>query len=76
MKFPLSFVLTLLTFCGLFFAVDAAKRYKFVAAKCMEYNSNHQVDGPLKICTFPPKHTISDDEINAVIQHIKTLKLD
>ncbi|XP_059221113.1 uncharacterized protein LOC131995878 [Stomoxys calcitrans] len=48
-------------------------RYKFVAAKCMEYNTNHQVDGPVKICTFPPKHGVSQEEINAVIQHIKTL---
>lgn len=43
----------------------------------MEHNTNNQIDGPLKICTFPPKHaSVPQDEINAVIQHIQTLKLD
>ncbi|XP_073823120.1 uncharacterized protein [Musca autumnalis] len=68
-----------LIFLALFatlFSVEAG-RHQFVPAKCVEYNTNGQVDGPLKICTFPPKHkAVPQEEINAVIQHINTLKLD
>uniref|UniRef100_A0A1I8NAQ8 Uncharacterized protein n=1 Tax=Musca domestica TaxID=7370 RepID=A0A1I8NAQ8_MUSDO len=75
MKF-LQVALVLLALFATLFTVEA-RRYQFVTAKCVEHNTNNQIDGPLKICTFPPKHTpVPQDEINAVIQHIQTLKLD
>lgn len=52
-------------------------RYQFISAKCVERDTQNRLDGPLKVCTFPPKHKpIPEEDINAIIQHIQTLKLD
>ncbi|TMW39855.1 hypothetical protein DOY81_015065 [Sarcophaga bullata] len=50
----------------------AGRRYTFVPATCVEYDTHKQVNGPLKICTFPPKHqSVSQQDINAIIKYIQ-----
>ncbi|KAM7354196.1 uncharacterized protein ACRADG_005960 [Cochliomyia hominivorax] len=67
----------LLALFAFVFTAEAGKRYQFVTARCVEHDTKRQLDGPLKICTFPPKYkSIPEDEINAIIKHIKTLPLN
>ncbi|KAH8237849.1 hypothetical protein KR032_003965, partial [Drosophila birchii] len=55
-----------------------ASRYQFIPARCVEQPGvDRQIGGPLSLCTFPPSHqSPSDEDIQAVIKHIKSLKLN
>ncbi|XP_023308202.2 uncharacterized protein LOC111689973 [Lucilia cuprina] len=67
----------LMALFAIIFSAEAGRKYQFIPAKCVEHDTQKQVDGPLKICTFPPKHKpVPQEDINAVIKHIQTLQLD
>ncbi|XP_017048935.1 uncharacterized protein LOC108093409 [Drosophila ficusphila] len=55
-----------------------AREYQFIPARCDEQVSvEHKIGGSLSICTFPPKHQAPNSEdIQAVIKHIQSLKLN
>ncbi|XP_017097221.2 uncharacterized protein [Drosophila bipectinata] len=59
-------------------SMGEAKEYQFLPARCKELPGiEKQIGGPLSLCSFPPSYQSPDSEdIQAVINHIKTLKLN
>ncbi|XP_030377897.1 uncharacterized protein LOC115626631 [Scaptodrosophila lebanonensis] len=57
--------------------VSTARQYQFIPGRCtVQPGLEKQVGGPFTICTFPPKHVRpTQEDINAVIQHIQSLRL-
>ncbi|KPU73463.1 uncharacterized protein Dana_GF28079 [Drosophila ananassae] len=55
-----------------------AKEYQFLPARCRDLPGiEKQIGGPMSLCSFPPGYQTPDSEdIQAVINHIKTLKLN
>ncbi|XP_037957424.1 uncharacterized protein LOC119687238 [Teleopsis dalmanni] len=67
-----------LLFCLIFlnYCVAAPRKYNFVPAKCVLQPIKQKIGGPFYVCTFPPHYAdVSQEDIDAVVEHIQTLNL-
>ncbi|XP_017033075.1 uncharacterized protein [Drosophila kikkawai] len=78
MDFKTACLICLAAFLFLSLQSCSGREYQFIPARCVEQPGvDRQIGGPLSLCTFPPSYqSPSNEDIQAVIKHIKSLKLD